>query len=405
MTGAGTVNQVQTRRGRTAIAVVDPDDTVRDVLMAHVGAFNGAATAYQDLDQVVRSFGPGESVVVLVGPTDVPDRLIPTVQELLAERPAVAVVMVLWELTSEVLQTAMRAGVDDVVPVTADDAEFADAVGRAASRLLGRRPTSVLPPPADADGGEHHDGKVITAFCTKGGVGRSVIAVNLAVALARRSPGRVVLVDADLQFGDVALMLRLQPVHSVAEAVAVGDRLDGALLSSLMLTHVESGLHVLAAPTDPIPADHIRRDDLIRVLSVLRSEYEYVVVDTSASFGEITLAAVQVADCLLAVAGLDVMSLKAAKVGLETMRVLGMPASIITFVLNRANTNVGLNTFDAERALELKVDVALPSDLVVAASVNKGVPVVIGSPKSKFAKGIGELATRFMTPVGVPVWS
>jgi pilus assembly protein CpaE len=99
------------------------------------------------------------------------------------------------------------------------------------------------------------------------------------------------------------------------------------------------------------------------------------------------------------VAGLDVMSLKSAKVGLETMRVLGVLFSKLTFVLNRANTQVGLTNSDAERVLQLKVDVALPSDLVVAASVNKGVPVVVSSPKSKFARGIEELATQMRSSV------
>ena len=106
----------------------------------------------------------------------------------------------------------------------------------------------------------------MSVFCTKGGTGKSVVAINLAVALAKRTIQPVVLVDADLQFGDVALMLQLQPTHTIAEAVQAGDRLDGTMLENLLLRHQPSGLLVLAAPTEPSSADQIGRADLARVL-------------------------------------------------------------------------------------------------------------------------------------------
>jgi pilus assembly protein CpaE len=390
-------------RGRTNIAVVEPDDTIRDVLMAHVTGLEGRATAYRDLDEFRHAVDPADIVVVVIGPSRPPEELVPEAEELLLVRPTVGIVMVVMELVPEILQLALRAGVDDVVAVTDEDKEFTDAISRAETRLLSRvpaaPPTAQRPPVQEPP---HVEGRVISVFCTKGGVGKSVIAVNLAVALARMSSRPVVLVDADMQFGDVALMLQLHPRHTIAEAVAAGDRLDGALVESIMLTHEPSGLRVLAAPTEPGPADHIKKDDLARVLAVLREQCSYVVVDTSANFGEITLAAVKGADEILLVAGLDVMSLKSAKVGLETMRVLGVPYSKISFVLNRANTNVGLASGDAEKALMLKVDVALPSDVVVAASVNTGTPVVMGSPKSKFARGIVELADQLARPTRSP---
>jgi pilus assembly protein CpaE len=239
---------------------------------------------------------------------------------------------------------------------------------------------------------------VVTVFCTKGGAGKSVVAINLAVALARRTIQPVVLVDADLQFGDVALMLQLQPVHTIAEAVSAGDRIDGALLGSLMLRHEASGLLVLAAPTEPASADQIGQADLARIVEVLREHCAHIVIDTSANFGEVTLTALQEADDILVLASLDVMSLKSARVGLQTMRVLGIPFSRVKFVLNRANTRVGLTEADAARALQMKVDVALPSELAVAESVNRGVPVVISSPRSKFSRGIDDLAGVLAAP-------
>jgi len=153
---------------------------------------------------------------------------------------------------------------------------------------------------------------------------------------------------------------------------------------------------VLAAPTEPGSAEQIDGDDLARIISVLRERCAHIVVDTSANFGEVTLAALKEADDILVLASLDVMSLRSARVGLQTMRLLGIPFSRVKFVLNRANTRVGLTEADAARALEMKVDAALPSELAVAESVNRGVPVYISSPRSKFTRGIHELATSLM---------
>ena len=383
---------------KVAIAVVDADEAVRSVLIEHVRDLDDGAASFEDLDAFLAATHPLDAIVLVIGPSQAPEETIPRAGELVTVRPTVGVVMLVFDLAPGILQQAIRAGVDDVVAVSAEDEELADAISRVAARLQSRLPAPPPPAPDTAPEQRPDLGKVISVFCTKGGVGKSVIAVNLAIALAQKSSRPVVLVDADLQFGDAALMLQLQPQHTIAEAVAAGDRLDGALLGSLMLRHEPSGLFVLAAPTEPGPADHIHGPDLARVLSVLREECAYIVVDTSANFGEITLAAVQNADQILVVAGLDVMSLKSAKVGLQTMKVLGVPFSKILFVLNRANTQVGLTNTDAERALQLKVDVALPSDVVVAASVNKGTPVVIGAPRSKFARGIEDLASKLAVP-------
>ena len=169
--------------------------------------------------------------------------------------------------------------------------------------------------------------------------------------------------------------------------------------------HPPSGLLVLAAPTRAQLGrpDRARRSS--RALDILRQRCAYVVVDTSANFAEVTLAAIESSDDILVMAGLDVMSLKSARIGLQTMRVLGIPFSRVKFVLNRANTRVGLTEADAERALQLKVDAALPSDILVAESVNRGIPVVTSAPRSKFAKSIDGLAELLMTSASAPAQS
>jgi pilus assembly protein CpaE len=376
------------------IGVVEPDDVVRDVLAEHVRDIDGDVAAYGAPSAFTDDTDPSWAGVVIFGPSEAPDDVIPKVAALVGLRPRCAVIMVVYDLTADVLQRALRAGVSDVVAVSAEDAELLDAIRRASARVTVR---SSGPPPTTGSAAAPTPGKIVTVFCTKGGAGKSVVATNLAVALAKRTIQPVVLVDADLQFGDVALMLQLQPTHTIAEAAQAGERLDGTFMENLLLRHPASGLLVLAAPTEPSSADQIGRADLTRILSVLRERCAFVVVDTSANFAEVTLAALEAADDILVLAGLDVMSLKSARIGLQTMRVLGIPFSRVKFVLNRANTRVGLTEADAERALQLKVDTALPSDILVAESVNRGVPVVTSAPRSKFAKSIDALADALMT--------
>ena len=384
------------------IGVVDPDEVVRGVLVDHVRELDDTVVGCENLaafTETVDALRPG---VVVFGPSESPDAVITQVAGLMAFRPGYSAIMVVYELTAGVLQQAIRAGVDDVVAVSAEDAELLDAMSRASSRVLARGPAASSPTSTISP---QTPGRVVSVFCTKGGTGKSVVAINLAVALAKRTIQPVVLVDADLQFGDVALMLQLQPTHTIAEAVQAGDRLDGSLLENLLLRHPPSGLLVLAAPTEPSSADQIGRADLARILNILRERCAWVVVDTSANFAEVTLAAIESSDDILVMAGLDVMSLKSARIGLQTMRVLGIPFSRVKFVLNRANTRVGLTEADAERALQLKVDAALPSDILVAESVNRGVPVVTSAPRSKFAKSIDGLADMLMQAASDPAQS
>jgi pilus assembly protein CpaE len=384
------------------IGVVDTDDTVRGVLAEHVRELDPSVVGYENLAAFTETVDASRPCVVVFGPSDSTDSVITQVAGLMAFRPGCSAIMVVYELTADVMQQALRSGVDDVVAVSAEDAELLDAISRASARVLARGPSPVVTPLA---GTPQMPGRVVSVFCTKGGTGKSVVAINLAVALAKRTIQPVVLVDADLQFGDVALMLQLQPTHTIAEAVQAGDRLDGSLLENLLLRHPPSGLLVLAAPTEPSSADQIGRADLTRILDILRERCAYIVVDTSANFAEVTLAAIESSDDILVLAGLDVMSLKSARIGLQTMRVLGIPFSRVKFVLNRANTRVGLTEADAERALQLKVDAALPSDILVAESVNRGVPVVTSAPRSKFAKSIDNLADVLMTAASTPAQS
>jgi len=240
-------------------------------------------------------------------------------------------------------------------------------------------------------------GRVLTVFSTKGGAGKSFVATNLAVLLARRSDAPVCIVDADLQFGDVAVMLKLVPQHTIADAVASIARMDAPLMKSLLVRHEMSGLYALPAPTEPAFADQIRADDVIRIIEMVQTFCSYVVVDTPSYFTEVVIRLLEECDDIVLVAGMDVPNIKNVKLGLNTLRLLNLPTSKVKLVLNRANSKVKIDVSEVERALGLKADTLVPSDISVPQSINKGVPVVLDNPKSGVAKSMEQLAALFVS--------
>jgi pilus assembly protein CpaE len=239
-------------------------------------------------------------------------------------------------------------------------------------------------------------GRVITVFSPKGGAGKSVIAENLAVSLARRSDKPVVLVDADLQFGDVSVMLKLAPQHTVVDAVGSIDRLDPTLLKDLLVRHDQSGVFVLPAPLEPSLADQIGADDMVRIVEMLRTFASHVVIDTPAHFNDVVLGLIEVSDDVMLVAGMDIPNIKNVKIGMQTLRLLNTPTSKLRLILNRANSKVRLDVGEVEKTLQVKAESLIPSDVVVPQSINKGVPVVLDAPRSGVSRAIEQLADLFV---------
>jgi pilus assembly protein CpaE len=314
------------------------------------------------------------------------------VAALLRRRPDFSAVMVVDELSTELLQRAIRAGVNDVITVPS---ELGEAVERAAENLQSVPPMA----PAVADG-DSSDCRITTVFSTKGGSGKSVIAANLAAILAQRSERPVVLMDADLQFGDVAVMLKLAPQNTIVDAVSSIHRLDAQLLRSLLITHERSGLLVLPAPTEPAFADQVSPAVMVKILEILRTFCSHVVIDTPSHFTDVVLSILEESDDIVLVAGMDIPNIKNVKIGLQTLRLLDMSSSKLKLVLNRANAKVKLDVSEVERTLQLKADCLVPSDVVVPRSVNKGIPVIFDAPKSGVARSMEQLADLFTVDKG-----
>jgi pilus assembly protein CpaE len=249
----------------------------------------------------------------------------------------------------------------------------------------------------------NEDGQLICVLGSKGGVGKTVAASNLGAALATRGK-RTVLIDLDLQFGDVALALGLAPETTLFDLAVSGGSLDADKLDDFMLRH-PSGLRVLAAPARPDQAVSVTAQMLSTVYSLLRHEYDFVVVDTPPAFTSEVIATVDVASWICMVAMFDALSLKNTRLGLDTLELMGHPADRVRVVLNRAGTNVGISDSDAVQILGRTPDVLVPSDREIPVSINDGVPITLSGSRSMAALAINSLAEMFVQddPTGAPV--
>ena len=376
--------------GQVAVAVVDADQAARSRLAMQLGQ---GATPFPSINELASRLG-AIPVVIVLGPSFGGSPELAAVEQLLAARRDVGAILVTNELSTDMFQRALRSGVKDVLQAPVETGQLAEAVTRVAAGLVMSAPSPTLPAAVDADG---EAGRVITVFSTKGGAGKSVVATNLAVVLARRTDRPVVIVDADLQFGDVAVMLKLSPQYTVVDAVGSLDKLDLPLLRSLLVEHQPSGVLVLPGPLEPAFADQIGATEMVRIVEMLRTFCSYVVIDTPAYFNDVVLGLIEVSDDVLLVAGMDIPNIKNVKIGLQTLRLLNTPMSKIRLILNRSNSKVKLDVGEVERTLGIQAECLIPSDIVVPQSVNKGEPVVLTAPRSGVAQAMGQLADLFVS--------
>lgn len=376
----------------TPIVVVEADPSVRSRLSMQLGE---RAIALETLDGVEERFT--SPFLLVLGPSCAVVPGVTGAEGMLARRADIGAILIAEDLSTEVFQRAMRSGVRDVLGAPVDTGQLNEAVRRVSATIATSSPNGFVGSVAAAIPEDETSelGRVITVFSTKGGAGKSVLATNLGVILAQRADGPVALVDADLQFGDIAVMLKLAPQHTIVDAVGSFDRLDVGFLESLLATHQPSGLRVLPAPLEPAFADQIGAEQMNSIIRLLRTFCSYVVVDTPAYFNDVVLGLIEESDDVLLVAGMDIPNIKNVKIGLQTLRLLNTPMNKIHLILNRANSKVKLEVSEVERTLQVKADALIPSDIVVPQSVNKGTPVVIDAPRSAIAKSLEQLADRF----------
>lgn len=299
-------------------------------------------------------------------------------------RPVVSVILIRRRVDTSVLAEALRSGMREVVDER-DLTGLGAAVARA--RQVWQALTGVSSSQSDA-----FQGQLVTVFSPKGGVGKTTLAVNLAVALSDGGKRKVCLVDLDLAFGDVAITLQLFPARTIADAVHLESGLDFAVLEPL-LTDYRDQVCALVAPVQPDAKDTIAPALVGRILHLLKGNFDHVVVDTAPAFDEYVLQAVDETDEMLLVTTLDVPTLKNVKVAVETLDLLNFPKAKRHLILNRADDKVGLSREKVESTLGMSVAAAIPTSQQVAHATNAGEPIVAAQPKHQVSQAIRKLAS------------
>ncbi len=277
-------------------------------------------------------------------------------------------VVAVAEATPKLVLAAMRAGVRDVIDPDATDEDFRDVLDRArehAARLTG----------GAVSGERRSDGRTVVIASPKGGVGKSTVAVNIAIDLARVAPSQVVLVDLDLRFGDVATLLDLSPDHSIGDVFASRGGLDTMLLKTFLTAHA-SGLWVVAAPDSPAAADAVDSDQVHQLLQVLATEFRYVVVDTGSGLDEHTLAALEEATDAVFVSSLDVAGVRNMRKEIELLATVGVMPGRQHLVVNLADRQSGMRPADVSAVVGLPVESVVPRSSDVLLATNRGVPLL-----------------------------
>lgn len=356
-----------------------------------LGADVRTASAPADLVRLLAET-PTEQLIVLGPGVELGDALA-IAAEYRVSRPALGVVLLRSKVDVGLLGEAIRAGVREVVPAN-DSAALLAACARSLeiSRQMG--PVS-LPRGAGATGSAL-DAKVITVFAAKGGCGKTTLATNIAVALAADGARRVGLVDLDLAFGDVAIMMQLVPERSIADAVGLGEGLDETALRTL-LTPYAPGLSTLLAPAGPAEAERITQGMVAEVLRLARGMFDYLVVDTPPQFTDHVLAALDVSHLHVLLTTPDIPALKNLRITLDTFDLLDLPKEHRLVVLNRSDAKVGLTASDIERVIRVPIAAHVPSSRDVPVSINRGVPITVDNPQHPVSKAIREFAVGRLT--------
>ncbi len=316
--------------------------------------------------------------------------------------PHIQVVILSVQGDQNYMRRAMLAGARDFLTKPPMGDELISAVRRAGemarlersksaqARIAPVVPSGAAGAPVSALG--LAQGKIVTVYSPKGGTGCTTLAVNLALALHNEDT-RVVLVDANLQFGDVAVFVNEQGKNTIIDLAPRVDELDPDIVEEIMIKHEASGIHILAAPQRPEMAEKVSADQFGKVLNYLRRMYAYVVVDTAPILTDITLSAIDASDTIVLITTQDIPAIKNARLFLDLLQTMGIDRERIVFTMNRFDKRIAITPERVGENLKQEVKAVIPLDeRVVIPAVNRGVPFMLDNKSQPVARGVFGLA-------------
>jgi pilus assembly protein CpaE len=318
------------------------------------------------------------------------------------EVPAVQVIIMSVQGETSYMRSAMMAGARDFLtkPFTSDELisviRRVYELGAAERERLPdiSRPAAVpvvigaaAPPP---------EGKIITFFSPKGGCGCSTLATNLAIALYEETKDKVALMDASFQFGDIGVLLNLQPIRTIDNLITQFDEFDGDLLSNYMVPH-SSGVKILMAPPRPEMAERVTSEHVKAILEELKKSFDYVIVDTSTILQDMLLNIFDLSERIVLLMTLEIPAIKNVKLFFEVTEALGYPTEKTALVINKADRRSGIRAEKIEESIRHPVAAQIAMDERTAVlSVNQGVPFVLGNRNSYISQSVFDLARRLI---------
>jgi pilus assembly protein CpaE len=334
------------------------------------------------LEEAWRTLQDSSCDVLVIACEGYSERALALIDGSLKQEPDRPVLVLAAGAPSGFVRRVFEAGADDILmlPQTPEQVRFS------INKIVARKSRALSSAAAQ-------QGRLVCVLGPKGGSGKTLVSSNLGVALAQQG-ARVAIVDLDLQFGDVALTLGLGPERTFYDLALAGGTLDAQKLDAYLMRH-SSGVRVLLAPTRPDHASSVTVELIREVYASLRSSFDFVIVDTPPGFTAEVIATIDAASDLVLIGMLDALSLKNMKLGLETLELMGCEPSIITLVLNRAQSQVGISPNDVVGVLGREPDVLIPSDREIPRAVNEGIPIVVAKPASEAAAAFDQLASRF----------
>jgi len=344
------------------------------------------------LDEYLEN-NPDEDLIV-VGP-DVTMAVATEVAETYRlRRPFLGVVLMRRRMEVSTMTEALRAGVREVV--LADDVEA----------LVGacKRSMAVSEQIRNVEAGDSgvRRGKIILVFSSKGGCGKTTVSTNLAAALSSGpDESSVCLLDFDLETGDVAIALQMDPTRTISDALGMQGGIDDRALAALVVPY-KANMDALLAPTKPSDAEFVSAALAGEIIQVAASMYDYVIIDAPPAFTDVVLKCFDLADVYVLLTTLDMPALKNLKVTLDTLDNLGFPRSKWQVILNRGGSRVGLTASDIERTVGVPISVEIPSSVEVPLRLNEGVTVVEANPRHAVARAFEELADKLRRAGSLP---